>query len=72
MRRNAGAEFDELLNHLRELPPEDQRFLSRLMTELSRRAVAEGGGTADETILEVTRDIAPERVPWVAGRLGYG
>ena len=71
MRRDSHAEFDEFLLHLRELPPEDQRFLGRLVAELSSRASKGDSEVADERILEVTREIAPERVPWVAGRLGY-
>lgn len=71
MSRNDDSEFDEFLSHLRGLPPKDQRFLSRLVTELGRRAPADDASTPDARILQVTREIAPERVAWVAGRLGH-
>ena len=63
------SEFDQFLFSIHRLPPEDQRFVTRLIAELSRRSGAGADESADEAILEATRDIAPERVGWVASRL---
>lgn len=65
-----GDEFGEFLHHFSWLPPEDQRFLKRLMVELARRAEAADAMPAGDRILLVTREIAPDRVRWVADRLG--
>jgi len=69
---DVGGEYDAFHSHLNWLPPEDKHFLMRLMIELSRRAGTDGALSMDETILQATREIAPERVRWVADRLGLG
>lgn len=65
-----GEEFSEFLGQFNWLPPEDRRFLIRLVVELGRRAPAGDAPGVDEHILQVTREIAPHRVRWVARRLG--
>lgn len=71
MAEGAGAEFDAFLLHLNRLPPEDRHFLSRLVIELGRRAPGDDASSTEQ-ILRITREIAPERVRWVANRLGHG
>jgi hypothetical protein len=61
-----GSESSLKLN---SLPPEDRQFLSQLLFELSRRDWAGDVAAARQQIIEVTREIAPDRLYWVTQRL---
>lgn len=63
------AEFSDLMLWLEGLAPGDRGFLRRLIIELGRVDWTADSRTIDERILEITREIAPERIPWVADRL---
>jgi hypothetical protein len=56
--------------NLYSVPPEDRHFLSQLLIELSQRDWAGNAAAAHEQIIEVTREIAPERLHWVVHRMG--
>jgi hypothetical protein len=71
--REMGAlvkEGGESMLNLCSVPPEDRRFLSQLLIELSQRNWAGDAAAAHQQIIEVTTEIAPERLHWVAHRLG--
>jgi len=55
--------------NLYSIPPQDRRFLSGLLIELSQRDWAGDAAAAHQLIIEVTREIAPERLHWVTHRL---
>jgi len=59
----------EFLRMVHSLPPEDQRFLKRLIVELARREWPADSCPASDRILEITKDISPGRVAWVQRRL---
>ena len=69
MAGHCRAEFSDFMLRFAWLSPEDRRFLSRLIVELGRLDWTADGVTIDERILAITREIAPERIAWVADRL---
>ncbi len=70
MTGDLDTEFSHFLLHFESLPPQDRRFMARLIIEMGRLDWTSDTRRIDERILQVTRRIAPERVPWVADRLG--
>lgn len=70
MPANGDEDLALFLKLFSGLRPEDQRFLHRLMLELSRRDWTGDRTTAGEQILDVTRRIAPGRVGWIRHQLG--
>lgn len=65
-----AKEGSESMLKLNSLPPEDRHFLSQLLIELSRCDWAGDVAAARHQIIEVTREIAPDRLYWVTQRLG--
>lgn len=59
------TDFTEFLSVFLSLPPEDQRFLKRLIIEVSERNWTDDASPGREQILDVTKEIAPERLDWV-------
>jgi Fe-S-cluster formation regulator IscX/YfhJ len=70
MAETGDVELANFLRLLDKLSPQDQRFMHRLIVELSRRDWVGDPATIEERILEVTRQMAPSRVGWVRRWLG--
>ena len=69
MAGDSKGDFPDLMLWLGGLAPDDRDFLRRLIVELGRLDWTAESRTIDERILQITREIAPERIPWVAERL---
>lgn len=69
MARDFKDEFSDFMLQCDWLAPEDRGFLNRLIIELGRLDWTADSVMIDERILEITREIAPERISWVSDRL---
>lgn len=64
-----AKEKSEPMLNLCSIPPGDRLFLNQLLIELGERDWAGDVAAAHQQIIEITKDIAPERLHWVTHRL---